>query len=127
MSMPILELAEELTDGGKLLPPKRVWVTDAQVRNMLGKLMVENSQVDRTGTSSRVVSRMAWQVTVQTWWVELVEGRLAVVSLSVSNGDSPRFSNFRPSDPLKSEQLPWQVPAFYFVNADPKMTRNRRS
>ena len=38
MSMPILELAEELTDGGKLLPPKRVWVTDATGKKYAGKV-----------------------------------------------------------------------------------------
>ena len=30
-------------------------------------------------------------VTVQTWWGELDESRLIAVSLSVSNGDSPRI------------------------------------
>ena len=65
-------------------------------------------------------------VKVQIWWVELVESRLIAVSLSGPNGNSPRFSNLRPSNPLESEQLQFTAEIakgrrFYlFGVADPK-------
>ena len=80
------------TFQAKVVPDVHVVITAADLPGIALGRRLRDMPVKMLSRNHSDRIRIAFDVTVQTWWGELGESSLIAVSLSVSNGDSPPIS-----------------------------------